>query len=971
MDTGGHMPNGLSKKTELRSRSWDKVLVPIPEDGPHPDYFSEAEAYRSLAKLVAHEPNGLLNAALEQVARLCRAGSAAISLCGAQFRWEAAVGELATLVKQPLQGEVAELTAHLKPGESLLLERPGRVLPSLDDAQAPIGWALVTLFAGGEGVFGLTWAFRSTGARPFSQEEARLFGDLSGYAADLYRAAARPPESPHPHEAELSLSESRFRTLADNISQLAWMADANGWIFWYNQRWFDYTGTTLEQMQGWGWRQVHHPDHVDRVVERISQCFATGEKWEDTFPLRAADGSYRWFLSRAVPVRDQSGNVIRWFGSNTDITDRLEAEEQLRQSEAQFRALADAMPQLVWTTNADGYHEYFNRRWYEFTGMPRDENRGWNWADYLHPDDVEPTMRIWRRSLRTGEPYSVEYRFKDISTGTYRWFVGRALPSRNAEGEIVRWFGTCTDIHDLKSTQEALHESEERYRLVNLATNDVIWDWDLQSDEVSWNAATLQHFGCPPNALGSTSKHWMDRIHPEDCQRVWNDVRAAINSATDTWSHEYRFRKNDNTYAVFLDRGYIARDASGKPYRMIGSMLDLTERTRMEEALKEAKRAADAASHAKSEFLAHVSHEIRTPMTAIIGFAEILSQQVQDELSVDCVETILRNGDHLLELINEILDLSRIEAGRLELNFQPVDPWELAREVLALMQVRADESETRLLLRAESPLPAAISTDPTRLRQILINLIGNAVKFTRQGEVRVALKYLPEKAQLEFAVEDTGIGIRQEDQARLFDPFFQTHRGDTSGAGLGLTISQRLSRMLGGGISLESEEGKGSIFRLRIAAGEQPVADLRHPLPVVPDAPEAQHTLSTEVDLAGAYVLVVDDNEEIRRLAVRLLQDRHAKVDTANDGHQALDKLDADRSIDAVLLDMRMPGLDGYSTAAAIRQRGLLLPVIAMTAHAMKEDRDRCLKAGCDAYLAKPLQSRELLKTLDALLRQR
>jgi PAS domain S-box-containing protein len=273
------------------------------------------------------------------------------------------------------------------------------------------------------------------------------------------------------HKAAQALAESeqRAREIGDNISQFAWIADASGSLTWYNRRWYEYTGTTFEEMQGWGWQKVHHPDHVERVTAKFAKHISEGVPWEDTFPLRGKDGNYCWFLSRALPIKNAEGEVVRWFGTNTDITAQIEAEQALRASESQFRSFAQAVPNHVWTSMPNGVLDWFNDRVYEYSGATQDDLAGGNWTKILHPDDVEETARQWRQAIETETLYEAEFRIRDAN-GQYRWHIARAVPIRSAEGGIVRWVGSNTDVHDQKDVEAELERRlEERSRELMVA----------------------------------------------------------------------------------------------------------------------------------------------------------------------------------------------------------------------------------------------------------------------------------------------------------------------------------------------------------------------------------------------------------------------------------------------------------------------------------------------------------------------
>ena len=256
---------------------------------------------------------------------------------------------------------------------------------------------------------------------------------------------ATPPHDPIPAEP----GARDFRAMLDALPQLAWMTDLQGGIVWYNQRWFDYTGLDLAEMRGLGWRKVHHPDHVDRVSETFRAAMERGDVREDTFPLRRHDGEYRWFLSRAEPMKDAQGHILRWFGTNTDITDRREHDAELYRSERRFRSLVSAVAAIVWTTPASGEMENEQPAWSEYTGQSFEQLRGWGWLDAVHPDDRALTVEVWTRAVEAIEPYAFEHRVRRYC-GAYRWMQVRAAPVLNARGELREWVGIHADIEERK-----------------------------------------------------------------------------------------------------------------------------------------------------------------------------------------------------------------------------------------------------------------------------------------------------------------------------------------------------------------------------------------------------------------------------------------------------------------------------------------------------------------------------------------
>lgn len=405
-------------------------------------------------------------------------------------------------------------------------------------------------------------------------------------------------------------------------------------------------------------------------------------------------------------------------------------------------------------------------------------------------------------------------------------------------------------------------------------------------------------------------------------------------------------------------------------------------------ALEAQRAAAAAASRTKSQFLAHMSHEIRTPLTAILGYSDMLLATLEQPEQLDAARTIKRNSEHLLEILNDILDFSKIEAGRLDVECVRCSPAQILTDVASLLQVRAAAKGLTLKIESDGPLPEVITTDPTRLRQILLNLVANAIKFTEAGEVRIVARTVCKSGEpwrLEVDVIDTGIGISPEQMRRLFQPFSQADASTTrtyGGSGLGLAISRQLARLLGGDLQAVSVPGQGSTFTLSLGVGSLhgvPLVKMEDALTTVAaDAPSVQDPTSGL--LKGRCILVADDAPDNRRLVACILRNAGAEVHMAENGRQVVEMAlstsvgwgrrwyDCPRRYDAILMDLEMSLLDGREATRFLRQRGYTQPIIALTAHALDEHRRTCLEAGCTAFAPKPVQRDPLVRLIASLL---
>lgn len=461
--------------------------------------------------------------------------------------------------------------------------------------------------------------------------------------------------------------------------------------------------------------------------------------------------------------------------------------------------------------------------------------------------------------------------------------------------------------------------------------------------------------------LGMTFKKL---THPDDFAQQWPDYQKLIDSGGGQFRSEKRYVRKDGTILWVIVAGVIFKDPVTETLRALAIVQDISDRKQEEQILLDARAAAEYANQMKSTFLANMSHELRTPLSAVTGFAEVLaSGKLAASERNSYVNAILRNGRSLSRLIDDILDLSKVEAGKLDIERTKVSLTGVVTEVLDLLRPMANQKGIEIKSDLIGNVPAEIVTDPVRLRQILLNVIGNAVKFTAHGSVQVSVKRgegseSSDLQRIEFWVEDTGKGLTATEQQRIFQPFSQADPTTTrkyGGTGLGLALSRQLARALGGDVQIASTQpGCGSVFLISIAAGAVQGAPPLQNLPSdVWELSRKRPTISRDL-LHGKSILLAEDAVDVQLLIRTVLSKMGAKVTVANDGNQAIDRA-LEGNVDLVLMDLQMPELDGYGATRILREQGFRQPIIALTANAMKEDYDRSLAAGCDAHLAKPI----------------
>ena len=644
--------------------------------------------------------------------------------------------------------------------------------------------------------------------------------------------------------------------------------------------------------------------------------------------------------------------------------ERKRADEELKQSEERLAAAQKMAHVGSWEWDVTTNKVVWSDEEYRLFGLePRERETSLRaYLSLVHPDSRKDAMR-WFNAVRAMKKSSRMDMLIVRPDGQERILNCWADVVLDEAGDVLRVVGTSQDVTEREKAERALGQSEERFQLVSRATDDVIWDWDVVANTISFSESLGTLFGYRAGQFESTMEFWINNIHPDDHDEVMASVHAFFASREEVWSSEYRFRCADGSYAFVFDRGYVVRDGEGKPLRMVGSMMNITSQKQAQEDLRIAKEAAEAGNLAKSEFLANMSHEIRTPMNGIIGMTDLALETELNRDQREYLGMVKSSAHSLLRLINDILDFSKIEAGKLELEAIDFSLRDCVGGMLKPLGIRADQKGLELVADIHSDVPDHLTGDPARLRQILINLTDNAIKFTERGEVVVGVSSQSignDESELTFCVSDTGIGIPQEKQAAIFEAFAQADGSTTrtyGGTGLGLSIASQLIQKMGGRIWIESKVGEGTTFHFTARLG-------------VRAAPSPARRAELQ-DLEGLRALVVDDNAVNRRMLSGMLQNWRMKPTVVDSGAAALEEMtraaNANAAYEVVLLDAMMPEMDGFALAEKINaQPALADATVMMLSSAMPAGTaERCSALGIAGWLSKPITQSELL---DAIL---
>ena len=766
-------------------------------------------------------------------------------------------------------------------------------------------------------------------------------------------------------------SHDRYKNLVETLSDIVFEHVAGGLSF-LNPAWSGLTGwdnpTSLDRPL----RDFVLTDDEDLLNQWLKACQDDpGNPMSAELRLQCADGRICWvdIRGRYLPTGDKYSGIIR------DITQRKTAELALIESEHRFKDMADSAPVMIWLSGPDKLFQYFNQIWLNFTGRTLEREQGYGWSEAIHADDVDQIISAYIHAFDARQPFSMDFRLRRRD-GEYRWVKMNGNPHFDAHGEFLGFIGSCVDVSELKQAEQYFRVLVECSPIAMLLVNErgLI---ELANQQLG------QVFGYDSQALIGQA---VEQLIPQALRRQHEIDRKSY--AREPSPRRMGFhrtvmgqRKNGSTFPAEVGLSPIRLNDRD---HVLVVLADITERKEAEQAIRdlnlnleqkvvERTMELENANEAKSRFLAQMSHEIRTPLNAVLGIAQLLGTEPLAPGQKAMVRHIGEAGQLLLHIVNDILDLAKIEAGKLTIESRPFSLSRMLENVLSMSRTLA--ASKGLVLRNDLRCQelGEVLGDAMRLEQVLLNLISNAVKFTDQGDITFSVRVSEqgaERVSVCFAVRDTGIGMDEDSLSRIFKPFIQADDSITrrfGGTGLGLSISQFLVSEMGGQLKVQSVVGEGSVFSF-----ELPFARVQHgktvPQPGLPsEVAQAGALANEDHSLEGLCVLIVDDSAINRMVAERALVRHGARVLQASDGQIALDMLRSHPDdIDLVLMDIQMPVMDGVTATREIRKDPALAscPVIALTAGVMVEERQAALDAGVNEFLTKPFDLKKMIAVI-------
>ncbi|WP_375583568.1 response regulator [Cyclobacterium xiamenense] len=765
-----------------------------------------------------------------------------------------------------------------------------------------------------------------SGVKKNTEYSLSLRGKKEWFEMSAEKISSEPPEilciinqisQRKKKELKIKEQEKEFRDFFENVHGLMIRHDLEGNIIHINRDGAKILEYEQEQLLGINLRSLALDE---KMFEQYLKTILRDRVFKGTGRLVSRSGRTVTFHFNNVLFESELGESFI-LGNGMDMTESLTAHDELETAVASIneertllKTIIDNIPINVYAKNSRFEKTLVNQAELNYLGIPNEEEALGKTDETLFDEETAREARKEDQSvILEGQVIINKEVVQTHKNGRKRYCLISKIPLSDAAGDITGMVGITNDISDRKKAELALLEKGNRLDAIIRGTNAGTWEWEIQSEKIHTNERFAEMLGYQLDEMAEfTAGQWNALCHPEDLLHRNHLLKKHFEGKTDFYACEIRLRHKEGYYVWIQDRGKVFYNAaSGEPEIMYGTHQDISERKGIENQLKEAKEAAEGANQAKSEFLANMSHEIRTPLNGVIGFSDLLMKTPLSETQLQYMKTVYQSAHSLLDLINDILDFSKIEANKMDLSIEKSDIFELGTQVADITKYQAHSKGLELLLNLSPNLPRFIHADDVRLRQILVNLLTNAIKFTDKGEVELKVEKRDEGMKegapvlFRFSVKDTGIGIPKEKQQKIFDAFSQEDASTTrkfGGTGLGLAISNKLLGLMGSGLQLQSDPGKGSTFYFDIELMAEQGAEDQWPQ-----------------DHGIRRALVVDDNETNRNLVQEILTAKKIECLQASNGMEALKLLEETGGIDLVFMDLRMPFLDGLETTHKIR----------------------------------------------------
>jgi len=770
-------------------------------------------------------------------------------------------------------------------------------------------------------------------------------------------------------ELSRSLRELEFQKYALDQHSIVSIADRSGKILYTNDKFSEVSQYSREELMGQDHRLLNLGYHPREFFKTMWATIGRGEVWHGEVMNKRKDGSRYWVESTIVPFMDEDGKPLRYVSIRTDITERKMSDITMAEQRAFYERISETLGEGLYVQDAHGRCIYMNSEAERMLGWKRDEFIGMRVHDTIHTQTAAgeplPAERcpifVMINEYGQGQLDDQVFVRKDGTTFPV------AISSKAAytgNGDIDNIVVAFQDISDRKKNELFMHLTQERLNLALEGSNLALWDWDLDHDRIYLSSRWAEMLSGVAEETMGTVEQMFNRIHPDDREVVRNNLAPVLKGALSHYATEYRVKRANGEWLWVATHGKVVeRDAQGRALRMTGTNADISERKQVEDILRQAKRSAEQAAKAKSDFLANMSHEIRTPMNGIIGMTDLALDTELNKEQREYLGVVKSSAHSLLHIVNDILDFSKIESGKMDIETIEFSLEMMMRDTMRSLAVRAHQKGLELLLHVAADVPDKLLGDPGRLRQVIVNLVGNAIKFTETGEIEVAVNVTRPlhdgSIGLRFGVRDTGIGIPKDKFQTIFESFSQADTSTTrkyGGTGLGLTISAQLIELMGGQIAVESEIGQGTTFHFELT------------LPVLSADPLVRYQRTGRV--VGMPVLVADDNATNRRLLHEMLVNWQMVPTLVANGEQALAELQraaaAGQPYGLAILDVQMPAMDGFTLAERIRQHPEYVgaAVMMLTSEGQRGDAARCRELGIAGYLTKPVSQSELLNAI-------